>query len=168
MSDPVDAALGKGTLALMSIGLAASTVDGSGSTLAQIAGWIERIGLPTALVCGFAWASYRVIRWLADHVVLPLVARAVKLFDTVQASQETLQASSQSQAAALALCTEHMGQIARSEATTLELVQKLAEDAARDREAHREVLASLDGLRLAIDTLTSTARGNTPDPRNKP
>lgn len=165
MSDPVEIMLAKSTFLIGGLGLAASAVEGGTTTLGEVAGWVERIGLPTALVCAFAWGSYRLARWTADHVVLPLVARAVKVFDTVQATQETLQQSSQSQAAALALVTEHMGRIAKSEATTLELVQKLAEDAARDREAHRETMASLDGLRLAIDTLTHTARGETPGPR---
>lgn len=154
MSDPVDAALGKGTFVLTSIGLAASAVETSTSWLAGVASWVERIGLPTALVCAIAWASYRLARWTADHVVLPLVARAVKVFDTVQATQETLKDTLQSQAAVL-------DQIARSESRTLELVQQVAAE-------HRQIMASFDGLRLAIDTLTSTARGNTPDPRNKP
>lgn len=119
--DKVEVGAGVGGVLAGAAGLLASAQDGS-----QIAEWIERIGLPAALLLGLVFCLYRAARYLTTSVIEPVTARHLTFVAKVeQAVQESAEANKRTSA----------------------LVADLKQEASEDR---KTVRVGFDKLRSAI------------------
>jgi hypothetical protein len=125
-----------------SAGLLASAADAG-----AVAGWIERIGLPAALVLAIGWASLRFARWVGAKVVEPVVGKHVAFVQTMADTQVRQTAALERIAASEIKSEEHA-------AKTLECVNRLETSAADDRRSHRY---ALDEIRQALGDRKSDA-----------
>lgn len=120
-ADKVEVGAGLGTLIAGASGLLASVLDGG-----AVAEWIERVGLPVALLLGLVYLLVRGMRYLASTVIEPVTARHMQFVARVeQAVQEGAAAQSR----------------------TASLVADLKHEAAEDRKVTR---AGFDKIRSAI------------------
>lgn len=138
MSDAREAALAAGAAVSGGAGLLASMFEG-----VEIAGWIERIGLPTAALLAIGWLVVRFARWCGEHVVRPVVAKHVAFVDAVsQATTAQAETLRQTQA-----CVERME---HSEAAR---ERTAAEERACAAEERKTTRLAVEGVREAIDRL---------------
>lgn len=137
--DKVEVGAGIGGLAAGAAGLLASMQTG------QIAEWIERIGLPAALLLGLVFSLYRAARYLTTSVIEPVTARHLTFVAKVeQAVQESAEANKR----------------------TAAIVADLKQEATEDR---KTVRLGFDKLRSAIlmnGCCYPAATGSTPPTRH--
>lgn len=137
-AERIEVGAGIGGLAAGAAGLLASMQTG------QIAEWIERIGLPAALLLGLVFSLYRAARYLTTSVIEPVTARHLTFVAKVeQAVQESAEANKRTSA----------------------LVADLKQEASEDR---KTVRVGFDKLRSAIlmnGCSYPAATGSTPPAR---
>lgn len=118
----VEIGAGVGGAAAGAAGLLASMQTG------QIAEWVERIGLPAALLLGLVFSLYRAARYLTTSVIEPVTARHLQFVAKVEeAVQESAEANKRTSA----------------------LVAELKNEASEDR---KTVRLGFDKIRSAILT----------------
>lgn len=122
-ADRMEAGAGIGGLLAGSAGLLASVLDGGAA-----AEWIERVGLPAALLLGLVYLLIRSARYMTSTVIEPMTTRHLTFVAKVeQAVQESAEANKR----------------------TASLVADLKDEAREDR---KTVRVGFDRLRSAILT----------------
>ncbi len=138
MNDWREMLLGVGAGVSGGAGLLASMFEG-----VEVAGWVERIGLPTAALLAVGWLGARFVRWCGEHVVKPVVAKHVAFVDAVsQATTAQAETLKQTQA-----CVERMERSEEAREKTA------AEERACAAEERKTTRMAVEGVREAIDRL---------------
>lgn len=120
-ADRIEAGAGIAGLAAGGAGLLASVLDGG-----AVAEWIERVGLPAALLLGLIYLLIRAARYVTSTVIEPMTARHMTFVGKVEtAVQESAEANKR----------------------TAALVAELKDEAREDRRTTR---IGFDRLRSAI------------------
>ena len=55
----------------------------------------ERIGIPTVILLCFAVASYKIVVWLGDHILVPITAKHVEFLENLEKSLKAAEKFSQ-------------------------------------------------------------------------
>lgn len=143
--DAKEAGLGIGAVVSGGAGLLASLVPG------EAAVWVERIGLPAAILLAIGWAVVRLARWVGARVAEPMVASHVAMVETLKATQVR-------NAESLERIAEAHAKSAQADGATLEVVRELRGSVEEERRTSR---LAVEGVQAAIDRLAA-AVGSTP------